>query len=147
MRECKEYYRVSGPALSRQEVLESYMVFGGISYYMDLMHRRLGLRQNVDRLCFAFGAPLADEFHELYHSLFNKAARHVAVVHALAAKGVGLTRGSPRTASPTLARAAARSVQRDKATRVPARHQMRYMYPNASRSERPASTAFLTNFC
>ena len=99
LRECEEYYRVSGPALSRQEVLEGYLVFGGIPYYMDLMHRRLGLVQNVDRLCFAPGAPLADEFDELYHSLFKKAERHVAVVRALATKGVGLTRDEVSRAS------------------------------------------------
>lgn len=97
--ECEQYFRINGPTLDRRQVLESYMVFGGIPYYMDLMHRRLGIVQNVDRLCFAQNAPLRDEFDELYRSLFRKATNHIAVVRALAKRGSGLSRDEVATQS------------------------------------------------
>lgn len=90
--ECEQYYRANGLELTRDQMIESYMIFGGIPYYLDLMHRRLGLVQNVDRLCFARHGALRGEFDELYHSLFKHAERHVSIVRALATKGIGLTR-------------------------------------------------------
>lgn len=39
---------------------------------------------------FADGAPLANEFHELYASLFRNATLHVAVIEALATKRIGM---------------------------------------------------------
>lgn len=92
LRECEEYYQLNGISLSRFQMIESYMVFGGIPYYLDLLHRRLGLAQNIDRLCFAPHGALRGEFDELYHSLFKHAERHVSVVRALATRGAGLTR-------------------------------------------------------
>ena len=90
--ECEEYYRLNGMELSRLQMIEAYMVFGGIPYYLDLMHRRLGLVQNIDRLCFSAHGALRDEFGELYHSLFKHAERHESVVRALASRAGGLTR-------------------------------------------------------
>ena len=90
--ECESYFEVNGLTVTRQHVIEAYMAFGGIPYYFDLMHRRLGIVQNIDRLCFAENAPLKTEFDDLYHSLFKRAERHVAIVRALSGKGYGMTR-------------------------------------------------------
>jgi AAA+ ATPase superfamily predicted ATPase len=92
LRECEAFFADRGIVLNRYQILESYMVFGGIPYYMDMFDGRLGFSQNVDRLCFAAGAPLRDEYAELYHSLFGSPERHLAVVEALAGKAGGLTR-------------------------------------------------------
>lgn len=90
--ECEEYYRQNGVAMTRNQMIESYMVFGGIPFYLDLFDRRLGLVQNVDRLCFAPSGQLRGEFDELYRSLFKHADRHVKVVRALAKRTSGATR-------------------------------------------------------
>ena len=92
LRECEEYYKANGMTLTRDQMIESYMVFGGVPYYLDLLHRRLGLVQNIDRLCFARNGALCGEFDELYRSLFKHADRHVGVVRALARRGAGLSR-------------------------------------------------------
>lgn len=97
--ECAEYYEVNGLALSKREMLESYLVFGGIPFYLDLLDRRLGMVQNVDRLCFGNGAQLGNEFDELFHSLYKHADRHISVVRALAGKLGGLERGELGKAS------------------------------------------------
>lgn len=90
--ECAEYFRTGGFAWEAVQVLEAYMVFGGIPYYLDLLNRRVGLAQNIDNLCFRRGGQLADEFDELYRSLFRNAERHLAIVRSLAGKKAGCTR-------------------------------------------------------
>ena len=90
--ECAEYFQTSGFAWEAAQVLEAYMVFGGVPYYLDLLDRRAGLAQNIDNLCFRRGGQLADEFDELYRSLFRNAERHLAIVRALASKKAGRTR-------------------------------------------------------
>ncbi|RVU98151.1 ATP-binding protein [Coriobacteriales bacterium OH1046] len=90
--ECEQYYRANEIELSRREMIESYMVFGGIPFYLDLLDRRLGLAQNIDRLCFSKKGQLRGEFEELFRSLFRKADRHIAIVRALHTKGSGATR-------------------------------------------------------
>jgi len=90
--ECEEYYRDRGLAMDRYRIAESYMIFGGIPYYMSLMKRRFSLPQNVDALCFSENGSLKDEFERLYASLFKHSENHIRVVETLAGKKRGLTR-------------------------------------------------------
>lgn len=90
--ECEQYYLANGIPFSKREMLESYMVFGGIPFYLDQFDRRLGLVQNIDRLCFAKRGQLRGEFDELFGSLFRNAERHVAIIRALATKTKGIVR-------------------------------------------------------
>ena len=90
--ECEGLFRANGVALSRQEVIEAYMAFGGIPYYLELFDRRLSLDQNVDALCFRRRGQLRDEFNELFGSLFKRADGHIAIVRALAKRESGMTR-------------------------------------------------------
>ena len=90
--ECRMYAEVMGFPTDELSLLESYMTFGGIPYYMSLMNKNLSLTQNVNRLCFSVGGELRDEFNNLYASLFNNASRNITVVEALGKKKSGLTR-------------------------------------------------------
>ena len=92
LRDCEAFYREAGIVFSRYQMVESYMIFGGIPYYLSLMRRELGFSQNVDRLCFREGGALRDEYELLYRSLFKKAEGHMAVVETLAGKRAGLSR-------------------------------------------------------
>jgi len=92
LKDCEAYYREMGIVYSRYQMVESYMIFGGIPYYLSLMNKKLGFAQNVDRLCFREGGALRDEYELLYRSLFNKPEGYLAVVEALAEKRVGLSR-------------------------------------------------------
>ena len=90
--ECEEFFKEYGVEMSRYNLAECYMIFGGVPYYLSLFNRRLSLDQNVDMLCFAKNAPLKNEFVELYMSLFNNPNHHIAIVEALSLKLSGLTR-------------------------------------------------------
>jgi hypothetical protein len=90
--ECEEFYASKGVVYNRQQIVESYMIFGGIPYYMDQVERHLSLPQNVDRLCFRSGGALTGEYDALYSSLYEYPEKHMHIVNALSKKSMGLTR-------------------------------------------------------
>jgi hypothetical protein len=98
LKECEEYCKEQGLRYSRYQMIESYMVFGGVPFYLSLMESRLGFAQNVDKLCFEQGAVLRNEFSRLYSSLFKRPEHYVEAVRALSAKKSGLTREALSTA-------------------------------------------------
>ena len=89
--ECERFAAEKGLSMSRKELAEGYMALGGIPYYWRYLDKRYSLAQNLDRMFFAEGAPLVNEFRELYASLFGSATQHVAVVEALATKRIGMS--------------------------------------------------------
>lgn len=90
--ECEVFANERGLGMSRTDIAECYMAFGGIPYYWRYLARGMSLAQNIDRLCFAIDAPLKHEFDELYSSLFRDASAYKKVVAALATKKAGMTR-------------------------------------------------------
>ena len=90
--ECMEYYTSRGVAMNTQDLIESYMIFGGIPYYLRMVEKRYSLALNVDRICFGEVAPLRFEFNRLMDTLFINPAKHIQVLEALHAKKQGLTR-------------------------------------------------------
>ena len=90
--ECRQYAEHAGFPVDEISLLETYMTFGGIPYYLSLMDKKQSLAQNVSRLCFSSGGELTDEFKNLYTSLFRNASRHLLVVSALGQTKSGLTR-------------------------------------------------------
>ncbi|MDR0310123.1 MAG: ATP-binding protein [Acidobacteriota bacterium] len=78
--------------MTRYQIAEAYMIFGGIPSYLSLMEPRYSLYQNVDEMYFSPGAGLRYEFENLYRSLYKNADHYIRVVEALAKKGIGLSR-------------------------------------------------------
>jgi AAA+ ATPase superfamily predicted ATPase len=92
--ECGEYYASRSIIMNTQDTIESYMIFGGIPYYLRMMDKRYSLSQNVDRICFEEAAPLRYEFERLMDTLFSNPAKYLRVLEALHAKKKGLMRES-----------------------------------------------------
>ena len=90
--ECEAFFNHKKIVLNRKSMVESYMIFGGIPFYLNMFEKGLSLAQNVDRLCFAKTGALRDEFSILYASLFKHSKNHELVIKALAKKKMGLTR-------------------------------------------------------
>jgi AAA+ ATPase superfamily predicted ATPase len=90
--ECEAFFNENGIVMNRYQIAETYMIFGGIPYYLDMFDKSLGPTQNVDRLLFADNAPLKNEFNEVYHSLFRAANRHISIVGELSKTKAGLMR-------------------------------------------------------
>ncbi|MDO4805195.1 MAG: ATP-binding protein [Lachnospiraceae bacterium] len=92
LHECEELYHLNGIHLPRYQLVKSYMVFGGVPYYINCFDRRLSLDQNIQENVFAEDGQLRDEYDHLFESLFLHSEKHVQLIHAMAEKGLGLTR-------------------------------------------------------
>ncbi len=90
--ECEVFFRNNGINLSRDKIIESYMIFGGIPYYLNLYDRRLSLSQNVDSLVFEERGDLHHEYEHLFRSLFKKADSHIKIIETMAELKRGLQR-------------------------------------------------------
>jgi len=92
LQECERYFLARGGGYERYDLIECYMVFGGIPYYLDYIDKKYSLAVNIDRIFFAENAPLEDEFEDLCASLFDSSDRFLEVIVALSKKKKGLTR-------------------------------------------------------
>ena len=90
--ECEKYTREAGLLLNRDQILQYYMVFGGVPYYWDFLQKGLSIPQNIDSILFAEDAPLKQEFDYLYASIYNRPEEYLKIVEALAARKAGMTR-------------------------------------------------------
>ena len=90
--ECEEFFKANGFNLTRKQIAEAYMTFGGVPYYISLMERDLSVAQNIDSLIFDKAGKLHNEYDHLYRSLFANSESYYKVVNALAQKDMGLTK-------------------------------------------------------
>jgi len=88
----KEYLQYRKIRFSDYQILQLYMVTGGIPHYLNAVKRGFSLPQTIDTICFSPNGLLTDEFHNLYAALFNNYERHITVIQALAKRNKGLTR-------------------------------------------------------
>jgi AAA+ ATPase superfamily predicted ATPase len=90
--ECEEYFQKHNIEMTRRQIVENYMIFGGVPYYLSLMQKQYSMAQNIDNLCFSQKGILRNEFENLYASLFKNYNTHVKIVKILSEKAKGLTR-------------------------------------------------------
>lgn len=102
--ECEEYYKSRGVMMDRYDILQSYMILGGVAYYLSYIEKGRSLAQNIDSLFFSQGGKLEDEFDKLFTSLFGDNDKYRKIVEFLSknrygatqdeiAKAVGMSRG------------------------------------------------------
>ena len=92
LRECELYAESKGLELTRAQIAEYYMIFGGVPHYWHFLKRGLSVAQNVDDAFFAGEDKLENEFDELYASLFAVPKPYLKVITALGKVKCGMTR-------------------------------------------------------
>jgi uncharacterized protein len=91
--ETREYLYSRGMKnLSNYSILQIYMSFGGVPYYLSLIEPGLSPAQVIDSICFSENGPLRFEYDQLYRSLFEASGQHLTVVEFLAKKRTGFSR-------------------------------------------------------
>lgn len=78
--------------LQRYQILQLYMVMGGIPHYLKKVMPGKSAIQNIEQICFSKNGLLRKEFNKLYASLFQQPEKYIAIIRALATKWKGLTR-------------------------------------------------------
>lgn len=89
--EVEEFFRSRQIELTHKQIVEIYMVTGGVPKYLSYVENLKSSTQTINSLCFTPQGPLLKEFHKLYSSLFENSYRHVKIVASLAYKREGLT--------------------------------------------------------
>ena len=92
LKECAEYAESRKIKLDNNQLLDYYMLIGGIPYYWRQLDKTLGLPYNIDNLFFKDNASLKDEFNKMYTSLFRNSEKYILLIIALGEKRMGLLR-------------------------------------------------------
>lgn len=90
--ECSRFATDAGLSLTHKQIMELFMVFGGIPYYWSLLRRGESPAQSIERLCFKEGGTLCDEFGLLFKSLFSAKGPHRRIVETMAKRNEGVFR-------------------------------------------------------
>ena len=90
--ECSALLMNNGNILTRDQILECYMVFGGIPYYLNFLDKRLSLHQNIDLLLFDPRGELHYEYDHLFQSLFKNHKNHLRIIKAMSESNYGIQR-------------------------------------------------------
>lgn len=92
LRETEDFLKSRDVKLDRYQLLQVYMAIGGVPHYLRSVKPGQSASQNIDRMCFTKDGVMADEFSNLYRSLFSHSENHIHAVRALAGKREGMDR-------------------------------------------------------
>ena len=92
LRECEEFFKSRQIKMSRYNVIQAYMILGGIPFYLNYFNPSFSLAQNIDTLFFNPKAKLGDEFDRLFNSVFDNAEGCMKIMQKLGQRHAGFTR-------------------------------------------------------
>jgi uncharacterized protein len=90
--ETETFLKHRGSKFNKYQLVQLYMVFGGIPFYLEQINVAQSEVQNINNLCFGNNSSFRSEYDLLFSSLFNHHERHQSVLAALARKRQGMTR-------------------------------------------------------
>jgi AAA+ ATPase superfamily predicted ATPase len=81
LKETQEYLKKQGFIyLSRKEIVDLYIILGGVAQYLTFLNPQKSITQNINQLCFSVGGELQREFDSLFLALFGKKGVHQALI-------------------------------------------------------------------
>jgi uncharacterized protein len=90
--EAETFLERKKAGMDRYQILQLYMVTGGIPHYLNGVEPGMSAAQAINQMCFTRNGLLAGEYDSLYYSLFNNADAHMNIIQALGRTQAGLTR-------------------------------------------------------
>lgn len=92
LQETEAYFSHRRIILDRYQIIQIYMVMGGIPYYLEQVEAGKSAMQNIEDLCFRNDGKLRTEFSYVFSSLFRKSDKHEAILKAAFDNGGTFTR-------------------------------------------------------
>lgn len=92
LHECEDFFINRNVKLSRYNIVQAFMIMGGIPYYLDYYNPSYSLAQNIDAMFFADKPKLGDEFNHLFNSVFDHSGECMKIVRLLGKRHAGFTR-------------------------------------------------------
>lgn len=90
--ETEQFFMSRKIDMSRYNIIQAYMILGGIPFYLDCFNPSFSLAQNIDTLFFNRKAKLGDEFDRLFNSIFDNAADCMKIIRCLGKRHAGYRR-------------------------------------------------------
>jgi uncharacterized protein len=93
--ETNQFLQNRGVYLPTCQVLELYMVMGGIPFYLKEIQPDKTATQSINEICFSPQGLLSnevEEYKQLYHAIFRNAKHHIEIIKVLASNLQGITR-------------------------------------------------------
>ncbi len=91
LEETKQFLINKKMKLDEKQVLDLYIVMGGIPFYLNQINRSESVQQNINAICFQEDGLLYSEFPRLFKSLFEKSEIHTKIVKTIAARRYGIS--------------------------------------------------------
>lgn len=88
--ETKQFLESNSIHLTHRQILEIYMITGGIPYYLTQIRKGLSAAQNIDELAFNKQGVLYQEFDRLFESLFDQADMYVNLIRIISEYRYGI---------------------------------------------------------
>lgn len=92
MKESKEYLESNGVRLSNYDIAQSYMIVGGIPYYLSYFKKEYSIAQDIDDMFFSKTSVLKDEFNRLFASVFERPETVKQIIKLLYTRRSGYVR-------------------------------------------------------
>ena len=92
LNETEAFLRNKNIDWTQLQIAQTYMVMGGIPYYLDMLNPTYTPEENIDHLFFEEGSVLRTEYDFIFRSLFKDSSIYQSVIETLAKKAVGMTR-------------------------------------------------------
>ena len=90
--ETEAFLKSQAIELDRYQIVNIFMVIGGIPYYLEQIQKGLSAAQNIENICFNPNGQLRNEFQFVFSSLFNNSEKHEKLLRAIFGLGNRATR-------------------------------------------------------
>jgi len=90
--ESNSYLKSKGIKLSAMQVLELYMVMGGVPHYLNQVEKGRSSAQIINSMCFNEAGLLFSEFNRLFESLFDNSEDHYKIIRKISKNGNSMSR-------------------------------------------------------
>jgi uncharacterized protein len=92
LHEFELYFDKKNLKFDRYQLVQLYMIMGGIPFYMDQVKKGSSIFQTIDQLCFEESGLLKSEFKLIFDSLFSSSGKHETIIRAIYGLGGHATR-------------------------------------------------------
>ena len=92
LKEAQQFLAHRNIRLSPKQLLDVYMILGGIPYYLRQIERGKSALQIINKVCFQTEGLLYSEFDRLFQSLFENASDNLSIIKAISKHQIGISR-------------------------------------------------------
>lgn len=90
--ETKMFLKHQGIELNNKQILDIYMVMGGVPFYLKQIQKGRSAAQNINEICFHQEGFLYNEFNRIFKSLFDEAEVNLIIIKEIAVHRHGIVR-------------------------------------------------------